>query len=96
LLGQKPEAVCAHIERAKDSCPLLRSLRIDQHPILGSFDAPIDFGRVGHPSHQFFRRRKEGKEVCKNLLRSFHEEAIRDTFGLVKRHGQCLGFSLAA
>ena len=96
LLGQKPEAVRAHIERTKNPCPLLRGLRIDQHPILGSFDAPVDFGWIGHPSHQFFRRRKVGKEVCEYLLRSFHEEAIRDAFGLVKRHGQCLGLGFAA
>ena len=58
-LGQKPEAVRAHIERTENACPLLRGLRIDQHPILGSFDATVDFGRIGHPLHQFLRRRKD-------------------------------------
>ena len=83
-LGQKPEAVRAHIEGAENSRPLLQSLRIDKHPILGSFDAAVDFGGIGHPLHEFFRRRKEGKQVRKYLLRSFDEEAVRDTFRLVK------------
>jgi hypothetical protein len=83
-LGQKPEAVRAHIERAEDSRPLLRDLRIDQHPTLGSFDAAVDFGRVGHPLHKFFWRRLEGKQVRKNLLRSFDEEAICHTLRLVE------------
>src|ERR1035441_6936998 len=53
LLGQKPEAVRAHIERSENSCPLLRSLRINEHPILRSLDAAVDLGRIGHPPYEF-------------------------------------------
>src|SRR5580658_3838599 len=69
LFGQKPEAVRAHIERAENSCPLLRSLWINEHPVLGSSHAPVDLVRIRHPTYEFFGCRKVAKQMRKYLLR---------------------------
>ena len=95
FLGQKPEAVRAHIERAENASPLLRGLRVDQHPILGSLDATVDLGGIGHPLDEFNGCRQIGKQMREDFLRSFDEEAIGHAFGLIQRHGQGLRLGLA-
>ena len=94
--GKQAEAVGAHIERAENASALLRSLRIDQHPILGSLDAAVDLGRVGHPFDQVFGRRQIRQQMSEYLLRSLNKEAIGHPFWLVKRDGKRLCFGLAA
>ena len=96
LFGKQAEAVGTHIEGAEYAGALLRSLRIDQHPILRSLDAAVDFGGVGHPLDQILRRRQIAEQMSEYLLRSLNEEAVGHSFGLIKRDGKSLCLGLAA
>jgi len=84
LSGQEPKAVRTHIKGAEYPCPLLRSLWIGQHPILGSLDAAVNLFRVGHPLNQVFRRWQIAEKVREYLLWSLDEKAIRHAFGLIE------------
>src|SRR5208283_4659471 len=95
FLWQKPEAVRAHIERAENASPLLRGLRINQHPILGSLDAMVDLGGIGHPLDELNWRWQIGEQMREDFLRSFDKETVGHAFGLVQRDGQGLGLGLA-
>ena len=95
-LGSNPKLSALIFKRAKNACPLLWSLRIDERPVFGSLHAAVDFSRVGHPLHELRRGRQVRQKMGENLLRRLYEEPIRDSFRLIQRNRQSLGFGLAA
>jgi len=74
----------------------VRSLRINQHPILGSLNSSIDFRRIGHPRNELRGVRKICHQVSKNLLRCFYEEPVCHALWLVEGDSQGLSFGFAA